>query len=227
MDTFEAGRTVEQIEDYLIPFLKLDAYERSLYYHLFRHTRLIGKPSTLFVISSARETVGLTEWAARNRLRNMNKKGCIKIDEIRRDGISISVLLPNEIIGCMEENKKASAVDIEKIDFYADPKYREAILYRENEGCFYCLRKIAKQNYVLDHLIAQVNQGDNSYRNVVAACHECNSLKQGKNAEGFVRELYRKGVLTQEELTDRMAAIELVKNGSRKPPVSDSSGHVY
>ena len=90
-------QTIEEIEDYLIPFLSLDTYEKALYYHLFRHTRLIGKEETVFVISSALNTVGLTEFSARDRIRKLNEKGCIKIEETTRIGIRVSVLLPTEI----------------------------------------------------------------------------------------------------------------------------------
>jgi hypothetical protein len=210
--------TIEEIEDYLIPFLGLDTYEKSLYYHLFRHTRLIGKEETIFVISSATKTVGLTDFSARGRIRKLNEKGCVKIQELTRNGVRVSVLLPAEIPGCViapEVNE--SVVDIELIDFYNDQKYRPKILERENGECFYCFRKLNKDNYVLDHLISQVNTGKNSYRNIVAACHECNSVKIGKNGDDFVRLLYRKGTINSQELENRLSAIEKLKNGEIKP----------
>lgn len=213
-------QTIEEIEDYLIPFLGLDTYEKTLYYHLFRHSRLIGKDETIFVISSAPKTVGLTEFTARDRIRKLNEKGCVKIQELTRDGVRVSVLLPTEINGCVvvpESNE--SIVDIEQIDFYNDPKYRPSILVRENEECFYCFRKLTKDNYVLDHMISQVNTGKNSYRNIVATCHECNSTKTGKNGDDFVRLLYRKGTINSKELENRLNAIEKLKNGEIKPDI--------
>ncbi len=211
-------KTIKEIEDYLIPFLKLDPYERSLYYHLFRQTRLINKEETIFVISSAPTSVGLTEYSARNRLRTMDKKGCIKIIETRRDGIKIKVLLPAEMEGCVVEKEiETKPIDIDTINFYSDPKYRITILKRENGECFYCLKKITEENYVLDHLISQANGGDNSYRNIVAVCYECNSNKAGKNGDDFVRSLYRDGILSQKELEKRLAVIEQIVNGEVKP----------
>jgi len=160
----------------------LDAYEKALYYHLFRHTRLIGKEETIFVLSSAFKTVGLTETTARDRIRKLNEKGCVKIQELTRTGIRVSILLPNEINNCVVLlNSMEKTVDIEQIDFYNDPKYRLSIFNRENGQCFYCFRKLTKDNYMLDHMISQVNTGKNSYRNIVATCHECNSTKAGKN----------------------------------------------
>lgn len=218
MENFDLVKTIREIEDYLIPFLKLDPYERSLYYHLFRQTRLINKEETIFVISSAPTSVGLTDYSARNRLRTMDKKGCIKIIETRRDGIKIKVLLPAEIEGCVVEKEiETQPIDIEAINFYSDPKYRITILKRENGECFYCLKKITEENYVLDHLTSQANGGDDTYRNIVAVCHECNSKKRGQNGDDFVRSLYRDGILSQKELEKRLAVIEQVIGGEVKP----------
>lgn len=220
MTSLDLVKTIKDIEDYLIPFLKLDTYERSLYYHLFRHTRVIDKQETIFVITTAPVTVGLTDYSARNRLRKMDKKGCIKISEIRRDGLKIKVFLPNEISGCVvEQQTNIAPIDIESINFYSDLKYRETILRRENGKCFYCLRKITSESYVLDHLTPQVNGGDDTYRNIVAVCHECNSKKSGTNADDFVRKLYRDGALSQKELEKRVIAMKDVKNRQLKPEI--------
>lgn len=218
MENIDLIKTIKEIEDYLIPFLKLDTYERSLYYHLFRQTYLVGKDETIFVISSAPATVGLTDYSARNRLRAMDKKGCVKIVEVRRDGLKIKVILPTQIEGCVVNTQiDVSPIDIETIDFYSDLKYRPTILKRENDECFYCLRKIDLHNYVLDHLTSQMNGGENSYRNIVATCHECNSKKAGKNGNEFVRDLYRSSVLSQEDLEQRLIQIQQVMDGEIKP----------
>jgi len=213
-------QTIEEIEDYLIPFLSLDTYEKALYYHLFRHTRLVGKEETIFVLSSALKTVGVTEFSARDRIRKLNEKGCIKIEEITRMGIRVSVLLPAEIKNCVSvPDYYEKIVDIEQIDFYNDSKYRQSILERENGECFYCFRKITKDNYVLDHLISQVNSGNNSYRNIVATCHECNSTKTGKNGDDFVRLIYRKGIISGTDLENRLLLIEKIKTGEIRPNI--------
>ena len=108
-------------------------------------------------------------------------------------------------------------IDIETINFYSDIKYRITILERENEECFYCLKNLNDESLVLDHLTSQMNGGNNSYRNIVAVCHECNSKKSGKNGEDFVRSLYREGILNQDDLVKRLAIIEQVRNGVIKP----------
>ena len=69
----------------------------------------------------------------------------------------------------------------------------------------------------LDHVNAQMNSVDNSYRNVVVACCECNSRKQGRNGEDFIRVLYRNGVLSASECQDRVEAIERLRSGKLVP----------
>jgi len=218
MENIDSIKTIKEIEDYLIPFLKLNTYERSLYYSLFRQTRLVNKEEIIFVISSALSSVGITDFSTRKHLRIMDKKGCIKIVEVRRDGLKIKIFLPSEISGCVVDKKENLVViNIENINFYNDSKYRKTILQRENEKCFYCLKKITNENYVLDHLVPQVENVDNSYKNIVAVCHECNSKKSGSNANDFVRKLYRDSILSLKELEERLVKIEIVKNGELKP----------
>ena len=140
MENIDLVKTIKEIEDYLIPFLKLDADERSLYYHLFRYTRLINKEETIFKISVAPKSVGLSKHMARSRLRIMDKKGCIKIVEIRKDGLKIKVLLPDEIEDCVVEREiEIKPVDIEAINFYSDSKYNtspQAFLSKHFSGNF-------------------------------------------------------------------------------------------
>jgi len=70
----------------------------------------------------------------------------------------VKVLLPSEIKNCVnEETIELKKIDIEKADFYKTSSLRNAILERENNKCFYCFKNISKENYVLDHLISQVN----------------------------------------------------------------------
>lgn len=210
--------TIKEIEDYLIPFAELDTYEKSLYYHLFRHSRLIGKKDMVFVISSAPQSVGLTEFSARDRIRKLDQKGCIKINDTTRSGLRITVHVPKEIDGCVVQKPEVKeVVDIETVDFYKDLKYRDKILEREEHFCFYCFKKISKENYALDHVTSQQNNGNNTYRNIVATCHECNSIKSGKNGQDYLRDIYRKGIISSSELEERLQAIEKLNKGELKP----------
>jgi len=154
---------------------------------------------------------------ARKSLREMHAKGCIRIDERSRRGHVVSVLLPSEIAGIRPETKQAEPLDIETIDFFNNREYMPAIIERENGRCFYCLRQLSSGNCELDHVIPQVNGIDNSYRNIVSTCHECNTTKQGRSGEDFVRGLYRDGLLSQAESKDRLAALESLRAGELMP----------
>ena len=196
----------------------MNSYERSLYYYLLRHSRVIGNSEVLVAIAPLGKALGFSEWSARENLRRMDKKGCIKIIERGQRGTKVSVLLPGEIEGCItDEEQQSEPIDIELVDFFKEPRYREVIFRRENGMCFYCLKKITKENHALDHVISQENGGDNTYRNIVASCHECNSLKQGMNGNDFVRNLYRRGILDSQELEQRLKTIDLLQDGKLKP----------
>src|SRR5882724_13425057 len=104
-------------------------------------------------------------------------------------------------------------IDIEAIDFYFEGRWRDALLKREDSRCFYCLREL-RSNWVLDHVFPAVNDGTNSYRNVVACCHECNSAKQASSAEDFLRSLYCRGLLGLPEFEARKIALERLKSGN-------------
>lgn len=211
-------RLMSEIEDFLIPRKELDPHERALYYHLFRHSRMLGIEEMTFVIGASPKRTGLTEFIARDRLRTLEKKGCLIVNELTRNGVRLKLLLPEEIPGCIELTTVAVPVrSIEEIDFFKEVKYRPAILQREQNRCFYCLRKLTADGYALDHATSQMGQGDNSYRNIVAACIECNSRKGGMNAEDYCRQLYREGKLNGDELAKRLDAIGRLRNGELVP----------
>jgi 5-methylcytosine-specific restriction endonuclease McrA len=100
-------------------------------------------------------------------------------------------------------------------------KNRLAILRREGKQCFYCRRVLDRSNYVIEHASSRPD-GDNSYRNVVAACRGCNNRKGSEAADDFLRSLYRDGYLTAEELRKRIDALRSLRDGELKP---DIGGH--
>ncbi|MGB8297195.1 MAG: hypothetical protein WCG85_17335 [Polyangia bacterium] len=61
MDT---NQTVREIEDLLFPRLKLDAWERAIYWHLFRHTHMEGRSSVVFGLDSLARTTGISHQQA-------------------------------------------------------------------------------------------------------------------------------------------------------------------
>jgi HNH endonuclease len=206
-----------EIEDLLFPQLRFDAYERTVYYHLLRHTRLREQESGLFAIAPLANALGLSDFKVRAVLRALHGKGCVVIDERSRHGHRVSVVLPHEFRGLSRAEAAAVVEDPETLDFFTGRKYIAAVLERENTACFYCLRSLTVDTCELDHLVPQVDRIDNSYRNVVAACHGCNKAKSAEDASAFLRARYRSGLLSESEFADRLAALEAVQSGTLVP----------
>src|SRR5579864_4980126 len=69
----------------------------------------------------------------------------------------------------------------------------------------------------IDHVIPRMAVEDNSYRNLVSCCVECNSLKRGKSAASFLRWLHRERRLTAAELAAGMRALNALVAGKLRP----------
>ena len=210
------AKILQDVEDRLMTGLELDAYERSLYYHLLRHTRAEEKDSALFSIAMLAKRLGMSDSSVRDRIRSMDKKGCIKVEERSKDGHQVRVLLPGEIEHLPSTDAGQAPTDIEEIDFYSQRRWADVLLKREGSRCFYCLRSLVS-NWVLDHVVPSVHGGNNSYRNVVACCHECNAAKQATSASDFLRGLYRRGLLAPDELEARISALGRLQAGDLVP----------
>ena len=206
------------IEDHLIPFLKLNAHERSVYYHLFRHSRVLGNRTVAVSIDSLARATGLST-QVRKHLRKLEAKGAVRIVKKGGQGTTVEIFAPAEIPSCVKQRSEGGEIDLEAVDFYTDKAGRSAILEREAGKCFYCLCQIDSDSAVLDHAIPQVQKLDNSYRNIVACCHECNPLKAGASAEDFLRAPYRRKRLSGDELEDRLAVLDALRRGDLKPRI--------
>jgi hypothetical protein len=214
----------EQFQDYLAP--RLDTYEQAIYLYLFRHTRFIGESDAVIGFKSARKRIAtgigekgkpMSEGTAYEKLRSLQAKGCIRILDTERDGSRIALLTPEEIPGVVPVSQMLVDPDLETLDFFSDERNRSAILEREHHSCFYCHRTLTPTNYVIEHVISRP-AGDNSYRNIVAACRDCNNRKNDQAAEDFLRDLYRNNLLTKPEFDERTSALQDLKNGLLKPP---------
>ncbi len=219
MDDQALLATLAEISDRLIPQRRLDTYEQALYWYLFRQTHVLAAVEATISYAAIEKAIGVTKTAATRRLRSLEEKGCIKVVDTGWGGTKVSVSLPEEILGPSAAPAKIQPADIETINFFAQEQYREAILHREGNTCFYCLRKLSGENYALDHLVPQSDGGNDSYRNVVAACHSCNSSKNAASAEDFLRRLYRSGRLNDSEFERRLLAVDALKQGEFKPDV--------
>lgn len=212
----DLAETIRNAEDRLFPARSLDPWERALYYHLLRRTHLDGLGSVVVALDPLARAAGMSSSKAREILRALHNKGCIVIDDRSRHGHAVRVLLPIEVLGPLIAGTP-DEVDIESLDFFTGRRYVRAILAREGGRCFYCLRSLVEDTCTLDHVSAQVNGIDNSFRNVVAACHGCNTSKQSESADVFLRNLYRSSVLARDELAARIEAVAQLRAGQLRP----------
>jgi HNH endonuclease len=219
-------KVLVEFQDYLAP--KLDTYEQAIYLYIFRHSRLIGNDEVVIGFKSARRKMSfgvgeggkpMSEGTCYKKLTSLSKKECIEILDTVQYGTRIRLRLPNEIQGVIPKALTAIPVSLEEMDFFDDPNNRLFILKREKNKCFYCLRDIDASNYVMEHAISRPN-GDNSYRNVVAACRNCNNRKGEDSAEDFLRKLHRSGYLGAEEFENRLEALLQLRTGHLKPDLT-------
>lgn len=224
----DAKTIIEQFQDHLAP--KLDMYEQALYLYVLRHSRLQGIDEIVIGFKSARRRIAcgigekgkpMAEGTCYEKLRSLQSKGCIRILSSQRDGTKLRLNLPSEIPDLIASVASGVAPSLEELDFFAGPANRMAILRREANRCFYCLRSIDQSNYVVEHVSSRPD-GDSSFRNVVAACRSCNNRKGATQADDFIRGLYREGFLTSEDLQARLDALMRLRNGELRPALGDS-----
>jgi hypothetical protein len=213
-----------QYQDHLAP--RLDVYEQAIYVFLLRQTHLEGKQEAVVGFKSARRKLGFgigkantppSEHVVYEKLRSLEAKGCIVLKGSERTGTRVKVLLPSEMTDVVPNPSGDSQSNLEEQDFFSVPENRARILARDGWRCFYCLAKLDENNHVLEHVTSRP-EGDNSYRNIAAACRRCNNRKGAELAEDFLRLLYREGVLSGDELPVRLAQVQALRSGQLKPP---------
>jgi hypothetical protein len=114
------------------------------------------------------------------------------------------VKLPSEIREVKEmiksdKEKPTEFIDDSRDDFYTDPQKRIEILKREDYKCFYCLRELQGDDFYLDHLLPRTKGGQNYKTNLVVSCRTCNTKKNAMESEEFLMQVYRNGLIKQEE----------------------------
>jgi hypothetical protein len=160
----------------------------------------------------------MSEGTCYEKLRSLEAKGCVVLLGTEHGGTKIRLNLPAEIIGVVPLELEHSALDLDEMDFFAIPENRLLIFQRESGKCFYCLRKIDATNFVVEHVVSRP-EGNNNYKNVVAACRQCNNRKGRTLAEDYLRTLYRDSFLTAEELEGRLSRLQRLQAGELKPNI--------
>jgi len=213
----DLSEELKNIEDHLFRHFQMDIWDRAIYYHVLRETRLEQRSEHLFAIKGMADVLGLGHTKVRDVVRALDAKGCLKIVDRSRNGHLLRVVLPSEIEGLIPTAEEATEVDLGSLDFYSDRRFLSALLDREDLRCFYCLRDVSSETCVLDHVVPAATAGDNSYMNIVIACHDCNAKKGEQVASDFLRSLYRRSLLTEAEFDTRLAALERLGRGELKP----------
>lgn len=211
---------IEQCEDQLFPRLQFTVRERSLYYHLLRHTRLIDRDQHIFALGPLARALGVSDWSVRADIRLLHARHCLEIVERSQAGHLVRVFLPAEIDGALASDTPAEHVDIESLDFFSGRRFVSALLAREGDSCFYCMRSVRLDTCALDHVLPQASHLDSSYHNVVVACHDCNSKKRGMGARDFLRSLYRTALLSEADLSQRLHALDQLQAGDLVPDIT-------
>lgn len=216
----------KDIEDSLAPGLNFTPHDRTVYSFLFRHSHLEGKRKLQFSLAWMAHHLGISKTGARNALRRLVTHGVVQLlaRSCQAQHI-VRVNLPSEI-SAVQASKKAAArmagsagqtIDIEKADFLRFQVLRRSIHDREDGKCFYCLRKTNRKIWTLDHVVPQFRLGNNSYRNLVSCCHDCNAKKKERPAEELLRWLFRERILNSLELRGRFRALNALKQGKLVP----------
>ena len=123
------------------------------------------------------------------------------------------IRLPSEIPEVIEMINSDKNISIEGInedleDFYTNPEKRIKIFERDNKKCFYCLCELKSNTFYLDHIFPRAKGGENYQSNLITACKTCNSKKSDKDAEAFLLDSYRGGLIIQEEFLNQKATLE-------------------
>jgi HNH endonuclease len=218
----DAVEVCKEFEDVLAPRLSLTVIDRTVYYHLLRHTRLQGKPRLRFTIMGLGAKLGLSRGPVRNSIRRLANHGLLRLVERDYSGHLVEVRLPSEVRAARAgraggRGKLPDGVDLEGMDFFRTESLRHAIHAREGGLCFYCLRRTHTRGRCLDHVVPRARFGSNSCRNLVSCCTDCNVRKQELPAEDFLRQLFREGRLSQGDLSARLQALRDLAAGKLPP----------
>ena len=218
----------KQIEDLLVPRLRLSVIDRAIYYHLLRHTRFEGKPQLHFSVRWLARGARLSVGSARQGLRRLFGQGVLRLIERSKAGHVIEVRTPDEILTASTRQVEphdpaplSTMHNLEEIDFFQTKALRQSIHQREHGRCFYCLRRLTSEVHCIDHVVPQAALGRNSYRNLVSCCLECNSQKGDKPAPDFLRWLFRERRITSVELAERLRALDALAAGKLSPSLAD------
>lgn len=158
----------------------------------------------------------MAESSTYKKLDSLVEKRLIERIASQHGGTRVRLRLPSEVAGFIPAQSTDAAMTLEQMDFFSAPENRLLIAEREQGRCFDCLRKVDQDSCVIEHVNSRP-EGDNGYRNVVAACRQCNNRKGPNAADDFLRTLYRDGFLTDSEFDGRLSHLQQLAAGLLRP----------
>jgi 5-methylcytosine-specific restriction endonuclease McrA len=213
-----AARLWAEVEDHAAPRLVLGAMDRVLYFYLLRKARLEGQGEWQGSIPDLASALDIHRMTARITLHRLENRGLARVLDRGRYGVRIAVRLPEEVRGCVR--KSDDAVEAPKAagpSYYRTPTLRMKIYERDAHRCFYCRRTLNWRNRVLDHVTPRSLGGDDSYRNLVACCLGCSSLKCNRPARFLLNLLRRTNRISQRTFQQRRRALARLRDGLLRP----------
>jgi len=184
----DLSKIIEQFVDLLMP--ELAPYEVALYLFLLRHS--LVKNNTLTIRIGKRTIVDKFVKSAKGSrssfahittvLKELEKKGCIKVGDVDREGTFYEIILP-EKIKLVAEKLAAKSLKAEDDDYFTDTNKRNELFERDKWICEYCGEEVTEKNATLDHLIPQSKGGKHTKDNLKTCCLVCNAIKSGKTYE--------------------------------------------
>lgn len=142
-----AELVLKQIEDALVPRLRLSLTDRIVYLHLLRHSRFEGKCRLRFSIPWLSRNIGLCTNSTRWAVRRLVSRGVVRLIQCSKAGHVIEVLLPDEIlatiankvdgIGQSAPHSYPPAFYSEEVDFLKAAADIVSVLGRERNGAFF------------------------------------------------------------------------------------------
>jgi len=210
MDCVQLWRDVE---DQLVPMLQMKIGEQVVYVYLLRHSRVEGRRRVSVALSGLARGVCVSECTAREHLRGLARKGCVKLHERGQKGHLVEVFLPAEILGRRLVSMEGLPPGKRCGPARKNPTVRLGLERREGGRCFYCRRKFEGGDVAMDHVVPLARGGSPGAENLVAACGDCNSRKGEREAEEHLRALFRGRRLSAAEFDERLEAVGRLARG--------------
>src|SRR2546427_11015566 len=140
---FDAVEVWKQLEDVMVPRLRLPVIDRAVYSYLVRHSRLERKLRLRFSILGLARHIRLSGGPAREAVRRLVDQGALRLVERSKAGYLVEGLLPEEDRAARPDAVKAGAAahvpgpgGVGEVNFIEMRGPRPGLPTREGGICF-------------------------------------------------------------------------------------------